>query len=362
MAMLTTSETLDPARIRRAVETVLEDFLAERIRSADSPQIVDLVGVLRGLLFAGGKLIRPAMCICGWHAAGGKGDAGPVVRVAASLELFHAFALIHDDVMDGSETRRGRPSAQRALAALHRDRELPGNSDRFGTNAAILLGDLALCWSDDIFLTAGLTPAQVQVARPVLQDMRTEIMLGQYLDLLHTGRLGGGVRAIDEALTAIRFKTAKYTFERPLQLGAALAGSSRSITDACSAYALPIGEAFQLRDDLLGVFGDCATTGKPTIDDLRDGKHTVLMSLAALRAAPSQLRVLKTCVGSPTLDEDQAGAVRVVLEETRARQDVERMIARRRHEALEALDRAPFPPAVRAALRGFAYSATSRMA
>ncbi|MFI9201120.1 polyprenyl synthetase family protein [Streptomyces sp. NPDC053048] len=357
MSVLTAEEALDLHRIRLAVEAVLEEFFAEQIRSPVSPHITDLVTTLRGLLFAGGKRIRPLMCICGWHAAHGKGDPAPVLRVAASLELFHAFALIHDDVMDGSETRRGRPSAHRALAVLHGDRAHRGNSRAFGANAGILLGDLALSWSDEMFQTAGLTAVQSGAVLPVLHTMRTEVMLGQYLDLLFTGGLDGG---LETALTTIRFKTAKYTFERPLHLGAALAGSGAPVMDACTAYALPLGEAFQLRDDLLGVFGDSATTGKPTIDDLREGKHTVLMSLAAVRATPAQRGVLDAWVGSPALDEHRAAAVRGVLEDTRARRDVEAMIARRRGEALRALDRAPFPPAVTATLRRLAHAMTER--
>ncbi|MGW1196736.1 polyprenyl synthetase family protein [Streptomyces sp. NPDC002536] len=355
--MLTMSEVLTAARIRCEVRTVLENFFADRIRSAASQHVADLVAVLRGLVFAGGKLIRPTMCICGWQAARGKGDLGPLLRVAASLELFHAFALIHDDVMDESETRRGRLSAHRALAALHRRRGLPGDSSKFGRNTGILLGDLAFSWSVEMLQTAGLTAAQLRAALPVLHAMRAEVMLGQYLDLLFTGGLGNDVQ---QALTTIRFKTAKYTFERPLHLGAALAGADGSVTEACSAYALPIGEAFQLRDDLLGVFGDCAKTGKSTLDDLRQGKQTVLMAFATMRATPAQLRILKASVGNPALDAVQARAVRAVLEETLARQEVERLITSRRSEALGALDRAPFPQAVVAMLRRIADSATER--
>ncbi|WP_306665276.1 polyprenyl synthetase family protein [Streptomyces morookaense] len=355
--MLAMSGVLTPARIRCEVRTVLENFFADRIRSAASQHLADLVAVLRGLVLAGGKLIRPTMCICGWQAARGKGDLGPLLRVAASLELFHAFALIHDDVMDESETRRGRLSAHRALTTMHRRRGLPGDSSKFGRNTGILLGDLALSWSDEILQTAGLTATQLRAALPVLHAMRTEVVLGQYLDLLNTGGLDGDVQ---QALTTIRFKTAKYTFERPLHLGAVLAGADRSVTEACSAFALPIGEAFQLRDDLLGVFGDSAETGKPTLDDLREGKQTALMAFAAMRATPAQLGILQASVGNPALDAAQACAVRTVLEETLARQEVERLIAGRRREALHALDRAPFPQAVVAMLRRVADSATER--
>ncbi|MGK5632401.1 polyprenyl synthetase family protein [Streptomyces sp. URMC 123] len=356
-----TSAPLDPARTRKAVDAALAEFLERQQRSTAHRPISRMIDALRSFLFAGGKRIRPAMCLCGWQAAGGRGDIDPVIRTAASLELFHAFTLIHDDIMDNSATRRGRPSAHRALAAWRRGRGGRGHGsgagDRFGVNAAILLGDLALAWSDEMLQTAGLTPGQLRAVLPVLHTMRTEVMQGQYLDLLSTGRLTGD---IDLALTVVRYKSAKYTVERPLHLGAALAGPDPSVMDACTAYALPIGEAFQLRDDLLGVFGDTAATGKPVIDDLREGKSTVLMSLAVARADAAQLRLLHRLVGDPTLEESQAAAVRAVLEETHARQDVEHMIATRYREALRALDRAPFPSVATAALRRLADAATAR--
>jgi len=341
------ASALDTVEIRRAVDAVLADFLDQKLRAAHCPQLAGLIETLRDFVFAGGKRIRPVLCVCGWHAAGGRGDLGPVLRVAASLELFHAFALVHDDVMDGSVTRRGRPSVHQTLADSHRRR---GGTDaaRFGANTAILLGDLALVWSDEMLHTAALPSARRQDALAVLDTMRTEVMFGQYLDLVASGR---PVSDVEHALATVRFKTAKYTIERPLHLGAALAGADETIGKACTAYALPLGEAFQLRDDLLGVFGDPERTGKPAVDDLREGKGTVLIALAVNEATPVQLRVLRVLVGCPGLDDRQADAVRAVLEATGARQKVEHMIAHRCRRALAVLETAPFPPAVTATLR-----------
>ncbi|MFF0061551.1 polyprenyl synthetase family protein [Streptomyces sp. NPDC005279] len=346
----------DLVEVRRAVDSVLVEFLAAKSRSAP-PQLPELLETLRRFLFAGGKRIRPLMCVCGWYAADGHGDPEPVLRAAASLELFHTCALIHDDVMDDSDTRRGHRSVHASLADRHRSRNGPGDADRFGTNAAILLGDLALTWSDELLHTAGLTTAQLRAALAVVDAMRSEIMFGQYLDLLGTGRPHD---SIARALTVSRFKTAKYTVERPLHLGGALAGCSAAVRDACTAYALPIGEAFQLRDDLLGGFGDPAATGKPSTDDFRHGKCTVLMALAVVRATPAQLRLLHALVGRPDLTEEQADAVRAVLEATGARLAVERMIARRHRRAMKALDRAPFPEAAIETLRQLAHAASVR--
>jgi geranylgeranyl diphosphate synthase type I len=347
---------LDMVEIRRAVDSVLAEFLAAKSRSAP-PQLAELIDTLRRFLFVGGKRIRPVMCVCGWCAAHGRGDPEPVLRAAASLELFHTFALIHDDVMDDSDTRRGHRSVHASLAARHRSRQGPGDAHRFGANAAILLGDLALTWSDELLHSAGLAPVQLRAALGVVNAMRTEVMYGQYLDLLGTGRPTGNVA---HALTVSRFKTAKYTVERPLHLGGVLAGCSTAVMEACTAYALPIGEAFQLRDDLLGGFGDPAETGKPSTDDFRHGKCTVLMALAVARATPAQFSLLHALVGRPDLTEEQADSVRAVLEATGARRAVERMIARRCRRAMNALDHAPFPQAAVETLRQLAHAASVR--
>jgi geranylgeranyl diphosphate synthase, type I len=349
---------LDTTEIRSAVDSVLADFLAVKLRSADSLPLPGVLETVRDFVLDGGKRIRPVLCVLGWHAAGGHGDLGPVLKAAASLELFHAFTLIHDDVMDGSATRRGRQSVHRALAESRRQRGGSDDAERFGANAAVLLGDLALVWSDELLHTAGLSPESLRAALAVLDTMRTEVMLGQYLDLLATGRPRGDV---SHAVAIARFKTAKYTIERPLHLGVALAGAGRATREACSDYAIPIGEAFQFRDDILGVFGDPERTGKPVLDDLREGKPTVLMALATTRATPAQLRVLRAAVGYPGLDERSARAVRAVLEATGAHEDVERMINERHSMALAVLDRALFPPAVTATLRHLAHGLCARV-
>ncbi|WP_316750430.1 polyprenyl synthetase family protein [Streptomyces herbicida] len=337
--------------------SALADFLDRKCLMAEPSQLLEPKEMLRGFLSPGGKLVRPVMCLCGWYASGGARDPGPVVKAAASLELFHAFALIHDDVMDDSDTRRGRPTLHRLLAEFHRHRRIPGHAERCGIHAAVLLGDLALAWSDEMFHTAGLSPAQIRAARPLLDTMRGEVMLGQYLDLLATGRPIG---EIGHALTISRFKTAKYTVERPLHIGAALAGAGRTILDALTAYALPVGEAFQLRDDLLGVFGDPRKTGKPVDDDLREGKYTVLMALGIARADCAQLSVLRSLVGRSDLDTEQADAIRGVLVSTGARSAVEQMISSRRRRALSALRGAPLPPHAITALRGLAHATSAR--
>ncbi|MCC2280752.1 polyprenyl synthetase family protein [Streptomyces sp. ET3-23] len=358
---------MDLSGIRRAVDGCLDDFLIHTATTAADHQMPsEATQILRTFLFAGGKRLRPTLCAIGWHTAHGTAEADggmslgptpvPVIQAATSLEMFHAFCLIHDDLMDHSATRRGRPTVHRALTSHHigRGREI---AEQLGASGAILVGDLALAWSDELLHTAGLTAGQLMTVLPLIDAMRTEVMYGQYLDLLATGIPSDDLGI---PLQVIRHKTAKYTVERPLQIGAALAGAGRALLDVLSAYALPLGEAFQLRDDLLGVFGSPEVTGKSGLDDLRDGKHTVLLALGLQRADALQRQALRTLVGDPALDEDGADRIRSILTATGAVQGVEDMITNRRTQAHQALDRAPFPPAATAVLRQLAHTATAR--
>jgi geranylgeranyl diphosphate synthase type I len=343
---------LDLPGIRHAVDACLAGYLDRKVEAAAKHHLPpEITEVLHDFLFAGGKRLRPLLCVCAWYAAGGTDEITPVVQVAAALEMFHSFALIHDDLIDHSDTRRGQPTVHRALAALHAPaRGLA--AERLGTGAAILIGDLALAWSDELVHTADLSSAQLAAVLPLIDAMRTEIVYGQYLDLLATGNPTVGVAA---AQRIIRYKTAKYTVERPLHIGAALAGAERGTLDALSAYALPLGEAFQLRDDLLGVFGVPGQTGKSCLDDLREGKHTVLVALALRHTSP-----LHPLFGHPDLDDEGAAQIRDTLTSTGARAEVEQMIQTSRDRALDALAQAGFPAAATAALRHIIEVATVR--
>lgn len=343
--------------LRREVDSALTGFLDSKDRAAPGTELLYLTAPLRGML-SGGKRLRSLLCLYGWHVAGATGDVTAAVRAAASLELFQVFALVHDDVMDDSDLRRGQPSAHRTLATAYTDGGgLRGKAEAHGMGAAVLLGDLALVWSDELLHTSGLGPDRLAQVLPLVDEMRTEVMYGQLLDLQTTGRLTGDV---ETALHVIRYKTAKYTIERPLHIGAILGGASPDVLESCTAFGIPLGEAFQLRDDLLGVFGDPAETGKPVLDDLREGKATVLMGLAVRRATPAQLSTLRRLVGRSDLDEEQAATVRAILESTGARETVEEMITSRRDDALDALDSAPFPGTAAAGLRQIARAATTR--
>ena len=348
--------TPDLASVPLNVDAALREFLRHKEQAIPGPEMAPLLTTLRRLL-SNGKRLRAQLCVAGWHAGGGHRSSSMATTTAAALELFQAFALIHDDVMDASDSRRGHPSAHRALSTAYTaGGGRSSRSDAHGRSAAILLGDLALVWSDEL-LHSGVDPDALARILPLVADMRSELVYGQYLDLLSTDRLSGDVEA---ALRVVRYKTAKYTVERPLHIGAALAGAGRDILEACSAFALPLGEAFQLRDDLLGVFGDTAETGKPVGDDIREGKATVLLALAVQRASGDDLRLLRGLVGHPDLAEEDIFRVRAVLEATGAREHVEEMIRARRSAAVAALERAPIDAAVVAALREITQIATVR--
>jgi geranylgeranyl diphosphate synthase, type I len=348
---------LDAEDLRVRVQKVLDEFLSRQVAVLDevSHDVGPLVETLTDLL-VGGKRLRPAFCYWGWRGAGGPDDP-TIVSAAAALELLQACALIHDDVMDGSDTRRGLPSAHRRFAALHNLGKWRGSSERFGTGAAILLGDLCLSWTDELLYLSGLSASSLARGKPVLDRMRTELMAGQYLDLLEQA-IGGD--SVERALRVIRFKSAKYTIEGPLHLGGALAGAGPKLMAAYSAVGLPLGEAFQLRDDLLGVFGDPSETGKPAGDDLREGKRTVLVATAIGRASPAQAALLERYLGDDDLDADGVAQLRAILEETGARGHVESLIAAATTRAVAALDSAGIDEPARDVLRALAHAATSR--
>ena len=349
------SSPLDVEGLRVRVQKSLNDFLAHQFTVLDgiSDELAPLSDALVEFL-ASGKRLRPAFAYWGWRGAGGA-DCEEAVHAAASLELLQACALIHDDVMDGSDTRRGLPSAHRRFATVHRGNRWLGSSDAFGVGAAILLGDLCLSWADELLLTSGLSTDALKRGKAVYDVMRTELMAGQYLDLREQAHGGGSV---ESALQVVRYKSAKYTIERPLHLGGALAGASDELMAAYTHYGLPLGEAFQLRDDILGVFGDPDETGKPAGDDLREGKRTVLIALAVQRANPRDAAIVQRRLGDPALDADGIAELRHIITETGALHEVETMINSFAQDALSALDVIESP--AQEVLRDLAVAATSR--
>lgn len=307
-------------------ETVLEQ--QSRWTAVDPDLELPLTEIKR-LVLSGGKRIRPAFCYWGFRAAGGDPQSLTPIRVGAAIELLHVFALFHDDIMDGALTRRGQVTSHTSLAELHSKSRWAGESRRFGEGAAILIGDLTHVISDQLL---GDIP---NAARNVWHEMRLEVNVGQYLDMLGSARRE---RSREMAQRICRYKSAKYTIERPLHLGALTAdvGRGTQLLPALSQFGLPLGDAFQLRDDVLGVFGDTAITGKPVGDDLREGKPTLLLAYAYEMANESQRKILDR-VGSPDLDANDVVNMQTAITDTNALNYVETTIISLRDEAISAL-------------------------
>ncbi|SNT38894.1 geranylgeranyl diphosphate synthase, type I [Asanoa hainanensis] len=346
---------MDAAELRARFDAELAAFLERQDPDWPDGAPRGVFTTLHRFVLAGGKRLRPLFCYWGWRSAGGV-DGAPIIAAAAALELFHAFALIHDDIMDGSDRRRGEPSVHRLFADLHTRSSWRGDPASYGRNTALLCGDLCAAWADQMFHECGLTPEQVHQGYGVFAIMRTEVIAGQYLDLVS----GVGDGSVASALTVIRMKAARYTVTRPLQIGAALAGAGQEALAALAAFGDPLGDAFQLRDDVLGVFGDPAVTGKSILDDLREGKPTVMMALARGSADREQQRRLKELFGNPDLDPDGAAELRQVIIDTGALSRIEQMIKVRTDAALGALADAPVSAEALPVLTALAAEAVDR--
>ncbi|MFC5993388.1 polyprenyl synthetase family protein [Pseudonocardia hispaniensis] len=350
----------------RHIEAELSSQLDRRHGEAAEidPAFAAATEALRGFVLGGGKRIRPTFAWWGWRGAGGDpADATTpaVLRALSALELIQACALIHDDLIDASTTRRGRPTVHVAFADRHTQAGWAGRPARFGAAAAILLGDLALAWADDMLRDAGLPAAALLRAAEPWRAMRTELLGGQYLDVL--GQASADT-SIHGALQIDRFKTAAYTVERPLHLGAAIADAPPALVRSYRRFGADIGIAFQLRDDLLDVFGDPTVTGKAAGDDLREGKRTLLIALALERAeergATAARTVLTEALGDRDLDSAAVDRVRTVLCELGAPQAVEQRIAALTGSALDALTVAGAAEPAASKLAELAIAATRR--
>jgi geranylgeranyl diphosphate synthase, type I len=344
--------------LRDRFEEELERFLKDQsdlvigLHADIQPLIQEVVE----LTLVGGKRLRPTFCYWGFRAGGGT-DGPEIVRASLAFELLHTFALIHDDIMDGSRMRRGRPTAWVTFRDLHARSAWRDSGRRdFGVSAAVLAGDLALMWADGLLASAGFSAGRVLTAFDLFTLMRVEVMAGQFLDLLE------GHRGHTDEATARRIctlKAGRYTVERPLQVGLALVGGDAVLHDTFGAYGNPLGQAFQMRDDVLGVFGDPDATGKPADDDLREGKETVLVAKAREHASPGDREALDELLGSPDLDDAGVEELRRILVDSGALAETLALIDSLAAQATTALQGAPLDGEVSQALTELAgYVAT----
>ena len=368
-------------RLVDLVQFRLDGFLAEQGAAlAEISPDLEIIDQSARQLLAGGKRFRALFCYWGWRSVAALADdswaaddigetAGtalePIVSVASALEVFHAAALVHDDIMDNSDLRRGQPSLHRRFEAHHGEQGWTGSGRQYGDASALLLGDLLLAWSDELFeagAALATTPDAGAAARAQFAQMRTEVTVGQYLDMLEetSWRIRPETELLSRAHRVIVYKSAKYSVEAPLTIGASLAEASLPQLAALRAFGLPLGVAFQLRDDLLGVFGDPAVTGKPAGDDLREGKRTVLVTLARQKLPASASRLFDELLGDDTLDDQQIGMLQTAVRESGAVEQVERIIAHNVATASAALSEAPLARSARDELSALADAVTRR--
>ena len=348
----------DAPAFRAEVQSALDTFVDEQARRLEplGDDAARLVDAARAAV-SGGKRFRAAFCAWGFRAVREEGpDADALVRAASALEVLHASALVHDDYMDASDTRRGRPATHKAFEAVHRESGWSGDPQQYGAAAAILLGDLLLSWSDELLRRCGMPHDVVRDALTFFDTTRSEVIAGLFLDVSVQAR---GASDVEQAMRVLRYKSAKYSIERPLHVGAALAGADPGTLAALTRFGLPLGEAFQLRDDLLGVYGDPDSTGKPAGDDLTEGKRTVLVALALEHADAADAKRLDESLGS-ALSEAEVAELRRIIDASGAHAEVEHRIDRLTTESLAALDRAPVTDVARTELRELAAAATQR--
>jgi geranylgeranyl diphosphate synthase, type I len=345
------------SNVRKSVLDSVDEFVTDRcavdLRSAGVGVAAD---VLVGFVGAG-KCLRSTFMFLGWLC--GEEPSHAALRAAASLELLHAFALLQDDVMDGSPLRRGRASAHVQFADWHRDRGLSGSAERFGESAAVLLGDLCLVWAEQMLRDSGLDHGVLTRVWPRYDAMRSELAIGQFADLVNDV---GGLPTLDEVLDVARRKSGNYTVRRPLEIGAAMAGCGDRLLIRLGRYGDAVGEAFQLRDDLLGIFGSPEITGKPAGADLTEHKATSIVVAAHHMAEPTLRRQLSELMNTAELDEGGIERWRTLIMATGAVERIEEMIADRLRRASEWIYASRLDDSVRSALLDMASVCTQRAA
>ena len=347
------------SEVRDAVKGELTHYLAQQrdYLTSIASELIPVCDALEDYLLEGGKRLRPLFAYAGFMAAGSV-PSKTEIRAMASLELLQACALIHDDLMDGSDTRRGKPSIHRHFESIHVQDELEGFAPAYGLGSAVLLGDLALVWSNQLLNTSGISTDELRRVMPIFDEMRVELMAGQFLDIHEQTQKNTDLA---RSVKIARYKSGKYTIERPLHMGAVLAGdASPGLLTALSEYGLPLGEAFQFRDDLLGVFGDPSVTGKPAGDDLREGKRTALIAMTDAKCTEAMKAESRKYFGKNDIDEKGVAILQEMIVSTGAKAALETMIDDLTSQALRAIENPVIDSAGRDLLNELALIATKR--
>ncbi len=312
---------------RGELEARLEDWLRRRRGelTAEAAESAELVGRLDPYILGGGKRLRPALLYYAYRGCGGEAQEW-VMPASMAVELLHTYLLIHDDIMDRAETRRGQPAAHVAFGEDHRRRGWRGSADRHGESTAILLGDLAYSYAVELFHAAAAKGDAGADVRRSFATMCHEVIVGQYLELTAGYRSG---LTEDDLLRVLRMKSGRYSVQRPIELGALMARAADGAVEGLSRFGLRIGEAFQLQDDLLGMFGDSEEVGKPVGSDLAEGKFTVLIHSTLERAGAADAEVVRSALGNPALGAAEIERVRAIIRASGAERKVRGMVEER---------------------------------
>lgn len=351
-----------------ALEAEMQSFFDEQggLMAEVSAETLPILDAIKKLS-TGGKRLRALLAYWGFRGAGGQPDDPAIIKAGVAIELFQSAALIHDDIIDASDTRRGAPSVHRQFEAMHRERGFKTSPEAYGVSSSILTGDMCLSWSEMVFSSIPGAGADSE-ARQIFNLMRTEVMAGQYLDIVgEVVQVESPQVSLERALNVIRYKAAKYTCEQPLALGGALGlgaprGELSPLIDSYRSFALPLGEGFQMRDDELGVFGEPEVTGKPAGDDLREGKRTVLTAYTAMLAGSADHDFLESSLGNQQLTLTDIARLQELIRVSGALDAVEQLIDQKSQQALEALATLQVSEHVRTALEAIAAKALKRSA
>lgn len=301
---------------KKKVEPEMEAFFARVIaenRKIDE-NIADAISYARKITMSGGKRARAAFMYFGYIAAGGK-EKEKIIKASVSIELIHSFLLMHDDIIDRDSLRHGIKTTHIYYGEIAKKYFKHKDADHFGNSMAIIVGDMMYAFGNQVLFESGFEPALIVNALHRLQGVVSRTVVGESQDILIENK---GEATEQEILQMYENKTARYTIEGPLHLGAILARADEKMMQSLSDYSIPAGIAFQIQDDILGVFGTVGKTGKPVGSDVRQGKQTILVAKALEKASRAQKEILKKCLGNSDLTEKDLDEFKKVIIETKS--------------------------------------------
>jgi len=343
----------------RQVEEEIARFLKFKAEEVEDQRRKRVIEEIAKFTLSGGKRIRPSLMILGYAGSKGVVDSR-IVKASISIELVHSYLLMHDDVMDRDELRRNRPTVWKVFKDLHDELYGPEDSTHYGYSMAIIAGDLAAAYAVQALLQSGFEYDVVIKVIELMQDIIEKTGHGQILDMTLEKEPLSAIKE-EDVLEVHKLKTAIYTIEGPLKMGGILARADRALLDVYSKYAIPVGIAFQLQDDILGVFGDETVVGKPVDSDIKEGKRTLLVVKAWERATPDQRKVLERTLGNRAASKDDVEAVREIIRSTGALEYVKSLALKFANEGISVIEDADMSSDVKEVLGDLARMVVERV-